>query len=424
MTIPTDLDGSNTVSGNAATSINMVNDKAYYAPVTFTAASATFTYTFPTTENGTGWHSFVLPFKPASIIIDGVPATLDDAFNHFWIYEFADEDNNGELVFAPVTELCGRTPYIIAADSHMAGRSIVFSASNVPFYKTESDKMIVSSQHYKFLGTTLAPSVKDCYVLNAAGTAYEYVTANTTVSGLNAYFTTKLSEGQRPSSVALPEVPLRTMVLNEESANSIASGAYATVTLKHTFAAGWNTLCVPFAIDDIEAVLGNEAKAWQFTSYSDGALGFSIASSLSAGVPYVVYVPAAITEDIILTDIDINATASTDVYRNGACFRGTYAPVAPGEWIKSSSTDLIYGLTTDGRIRKAGSGASIKGFRAYFDLPAGAQVKELIFEDDATGIASHLGKTKEGAPVYNLAGQRLNKMQKGVNIINGKKILK
>ena len=30
--------------------------------------------------------------------------------------------------------------------------------------------------------------------------------------------------------------------------------------------------------------------------------------------------------------------------------------------------------------------------------------------------------TTEGA-VYNLAGQRLQKMQKGINIVNGKKIL-
>ncbi|MBO7137598.1 MAG: hypothetical protein J6V92_03930, partial [Bacteroidaceae bacterium] len=30
----------------------------------------------------------------------------------------------------------------------------------------------------------------------------------------------------------------------------------------------------------------------------------------------------------------------------------------------------------------------------------------------------------DGAAYYNLAGQRLNKMQRGINIVNGKKILK
>ena len=41
-----------------------------------------------------------------------------------------------------------------------------------------------------------------------------------------------------------------------------------------------------------------------------------------------------------------------------------------------------------------------------------------------TGIVSPLGETEEGAGIYNLAGQRLDKMQKGINIIGGRKVLK
>jgi hypothetical protein len=46
-------------------------------------------------------------------------------------------------------------------------------------------------------------------------------------------------------------------------------------------------------------------------------------------------------------------------------------------------------------------------------------------EDDATAIETIANgqQTTEGA-IYNVAGQRLNKTQKGVNIVNGKKILK
>ena len=44
---------------------------------------------------------------------------------------------------------------------------------------------------------------------------------------------------------------------------------------------------------------------------------------------------------------------------------------------------------------------------------------------EATGIVSPLGETEEGAgAIYNIAGQRLQKMQKGINIVNGKKVLK
>ena len=65
--------------------------------------------------------------------------------------------------------------------------------------------------------------------------------------------------------------------------------------------------------------------------------------------------------------------------------------------------------------------------RAYIQIDEGAGIKEFIsidFEDDATSIQnSKFEIQNEEAPIYNLAGQRLNKMQKGINIVNGKKIM-
>lgn len=56
-------------------------------------------------------------------------------------------------------------------------------------------------------------------------------------------------------------------------------------------------------------------------------------------------------------------------------------------------------------------------------LTVDSEVKAFFFtEDDATGIKDL--KHNEGKAIYNLAGQRISKMQKGINIINGKKILK
>ena len=207
MSVPSSLGKFNAVSGNHANSIKLVNDKAFYVPVNFKADEATFTYTFPATENGTGWHAFTLPFKPTEISEDGNPVTLDDENKHFWIYEFAAQGDNGEVIFAPATELRGSTPYIIAADASMAGRAVTFSATDVPFYKNGSDKMVVTSSSYKFFGTTLAPTVKDCYILNADGTAFEYITTSKTLTTLTSYFTTTLPDKQRLQSIVLPEVP-------------------------------------------------------------------------------------------------------------------------------------------------------------------------------------------------------------------------
>ena len=208
MVVPSSLDTCNAVSGSHANHINLFNDIPYYNPVNFEADSASFTYTFPETENGTQWHAVTMPFEVDSIFVDSIPVALNDSIKHFWIYEFAAQGDNGEIIFAPATVLRGSTPYIIAADATMAGRSIVFRSLDVPFYKAGSNKMVVTSPHYMFHGITYAPVIKDCYVMNEAGTAFEYVTANTTLTGLNSYFTTTLPEELRLPSIVLPEIPI------------------------------------------------------------------------------------------------------------------------------------------------------------------------------------------------------------------------
>lgn len=208
MAVPTSLKKYNAVSGNHADRINLTNDLPYYIPVSFTADSATFVYSFAETEDGSRWHAFTMPFETDSICVDGTPVSLDDNDNkHFWIYEFAAQGDNGEVIFAPALTLRAGTPYIIAADATMAGRSIAFHATNVPFYKTGSDKMTVSTRYYQFRGNTYTPVINDCYVINASGTAFEYIAGNTTLNALTPYFTTILPEGLRLQNIVLPEIP-------------------------------------------------------------------------------------------------------------------------------------------------------------------------------------------------------------------------
>lgn len=75
---------------------------------------------------------------------------------------------------------------------------------------------------------------------------------------------------------------------------------------------------------------------------------------------------------------------------------------------------------------RAASNTTLKAHRAYIAKSYFAgEVKDFTFgeDDDATGIETIENAVEDGA-IYNMAGQRLNKMQKGINIVNGKKILK
>ena len=72
---------------------------------------------------------------------------------------------------------------------------------------------------------------------------------------------------------------------------------------------------------------------------------------------------------------------------------------------------------------RAGSGI-IKAGKAYLDVVAPVKVY-YFFGDDATAIKTiENGQQTSEGPIYNVAGQRLGKMQKGINIVGGKKILK
>lgn len=72
---------------------------------------------------------------------------------------------------------------------------------------------------------------------------------------------------------------------------------------------------------------------------------------------------------------------------------------------------------------------TIAGFKAYLlasEIPSGALAKGFTFKfEDVDGISTVQGSglMVNGSEIFNLAGQRMSRVQKGVNIVNGKKVL-
>jgi hypothetical protein len=76
---------------------------------------------------------------------------------------------------------------------------------------------------------------------------------------------------------------------------------------------------------------------------------------------------------------------------------------------------------------KAEANSIIAAGKGYLEISGEAGVKGFYgFEfNDATGIEETLSNSPlKGENIFNLAGQRMNKMQKGINIVAGKKVLK
>ncbi len=74
----------------------------------------------------------------------------------------------------------------------------------------------------------------------------------------------------------------------------------------------------------------------------------------------------------------------------------------------------------------SGSGVKCAINKCYLTVPNETQARTLYLDIDGeiTAIEEVFGDETEQGAIYNLAGQRLTKAQKGINIINGKKIIK
>ncbi len=179
----------------------------------------------------------------------------------------------------------------------------------------------------------------------------------------------------------------------------------------------WNTFCSPVAI-----AKSNFSAAKELTGVTANGNNYSMTFKdvegdiLEAGKPYMVQVSegksslkasnVAVAETV--TPVTINGLTFTGNFTNGKAPQGSFI----------ISNNVFYNVDSD---------VTLKAFRGYITTTSG-NVKALTFdfEDDATGISlMEDGRSQmEDGAIYNLAGQRINKMQRGINIVNGKKILK
>lgn len=191
----------------------------------------------------------------------------------------------------------------------------------------------------------------------------------------------------------------------------------ATVRLNRTLKAGqWNTFCVPF---DIESM---GANIREYDAIDGTTMKFKEAASIQAGKPYLIY-PNADIENPVYSNVTLSAQPAQDIEKGGYAYVGIYSP----KELAIDKTQLF--LTNSGQLAYPSSAATatMKGMRAYFLVPKGANTRLYIDGDIVTNLSPNAqwsmvdGQCND--TIYNLTGQRVNKIQKGINIINGKKLI-
>ena len=194
----------------------------------------------------------------------------------------------------------------------------------------------------------------------------------------------------------------------------------ANVTMARTSKIGYNTVALPFDLTEaqVKEVFGDEAEVYSFSDEGDAnnttVIFTKTATAIEANVPVLVKATKAATE-IAVDDVTVK-TGAAKVEGNNFDFVGNYngqIKLAAGLWFVGD--DAIY---------KSEGNTNMKGFRAYFQAKDAVANVKLFIDGIATSINEINGAAaKEQGTIFNIAGQRMSKLQRGVNIVGGKKVL-
>ena len=190
---------------------------------------------------------------------------------------------------------------------------------------------------------------------------------------------------------------------------------YARALMAVNAEAQYGTFCAPFAM-----AIPSDVQAYTVSSATNGQLTLSevTTSNIPANTPVVLYAENGLTT-VEAFGVAVSGTPTVGLLTG--VYEDTDAPA--GSYVLQNKSGKV-GFYIVVPRNQSPSVPTVKANHAYLTKSGSNNVKAFYFnEDDATVINNINVNANEGT-IYNVAGQRLNKMQKGINIINGKKILK
>lgn len=216
------------------------------------------------------------------------------------------------------------------------------------------------------------------------------------------------------------------------TSNTIKDLTGANFTLNRQMASGkWNTFCVPFALtsEQIFATFGEGTQVRKYVGANGNVLTFAEATAIEAGTPYLIK-PTTADNKYIFKGVNITTTEPAKVGEGDIKFCGVYNQTNVNGLAETGSH--VSGIV-DNMVKRAKTGTSIKGFRAYFSVPnniseSAEAALRVAIDGETTGIDAIEGfETKATTRVYNLSGQYVGtstaNLKPGVYVSGGKKVI-
>ena len=379
----------------------------------------------------------------------------------------------GAVVVTPVGEgTTTITATVSATDEFEAGSAsytlIVKKAANLTtYYKVKSVSQLVDGNHYIFVFEgDAAKAMGSIYTggTNPYGTAID-----ATIEGDEVKV-----DANEINELTLGIVDNGYTFLSGNDYLSWSSGNSLTTEYPYTDASTW-TIDDYFNIASVgtpERIIQFNAQSPRFACYTGTQKTIAIYSkeqvtepniTVSVGAegfatytaPYVLNVPedspikayvATVSgEEITLTKVNVvtrgqgvllygepNATAEWEISAEDVTFPGENYLVGTLKTIKELASEnektgdkfFILNVGSKGIGFYAANGMEVPAGKAYLSVPASTGAKQFYSIKMATGI-SELNAEKADNAIYNLNGVRVKEMnQKGVYIVNGKKVVK
>lgn len=220
---------------------------------------------------------------------------------------------------------------------------------------------------------------------------------------------------------------VKTFVYNENKDNNIEAWENSDITLNRTLVANkWNTLCVPFAIseEEIKANFGEGTLVEKFEAVNGNTVNFADATSIEAGVPYLIK-PTVAGTTYTFNGKEVSADAPKTEGNADVTFQGIYSPTD----ITNNGTVKAAGVTEDGKVLFVNPGSKTKAFRCFFTISDNASITPAMLKVSIKGVETAINSivmdnsNATDNAIYNLQGQRVNgnSLTKGIYIKNGKK---
>lgn len=180
----------------------------------------------------------------------------------------------------------------------------------------------------------------------------------------------------------------------------------------------WQPLYVPF--NSGYGAWSQDVEIAKISSATDDALYITALQDdeeVKANTPYLIRAKETGDIAIKVENTMLMPAKPGSLICGDLTFTGTYSPVV----IQPDTYSVLH----NGKIVSSSnaSGYQLPPMRWHVTGAKSAEMRVLL-GGETTGIEGINAETPSEGRIYNLAGQRLQRMQKGINIINGKKVIK